>query len=289
MHEHRFDILLRMMQVNDSLNLNSDLHADALYCLQLCDPAEKVAATSKVYEYWQNATQLPSTNSTAAISIPEPGRPQKPELVAPRNLPHRSPTTTQGRAALIHALAHIEFNAINLALDAAYRFRQLPLAYYQDWLKVASEEAHHFDLLNTHLQQMGYRYGDFAAHNGLWEMALKTDYDVLVRMALVPRVMEARGLDVTPMIMRKLEQAGDTEAMQILAVIQRDEVGHVEIGNRWYRYFCEQRQLLPLDTFKKLLAEHLQSGVRGPYDIAMRKLAGFTEEELDYLQQVDAR
>lgn len=219
----------------------------------------------------------------------EPGRPDQPRLVAPRELPGRSAFSTEGRAALIHSLAHIEFNAINLALDAMYRFRGLPEGYYADWLRVAKEEACHFNLLTEHMVTLGYQYGDFVAHNGLWEMAVETDHDVLVRMALVPRVMEARGLDVTPAIIEKLENAGDQRMVEILRIIQRDEVGHVEIGTRWYRHFCEIRGLSAFETFKSLLEKYLKGGVRGPYDVVMRKKAGFTDEELLYLEQAGAR
>lgn len=229
---------------------------------------------------------LLNSEEAPATSIVEPGRPAKPELVAPRALARRSAYTPEGRAALIHALCHIEFNAINLALDAVYRFRQMPREYYTDWLQVAKEEAYHFGLLEQHLATLGYRYGDFPAHNGLWEMALATDHDVLVRMALVPRVMEARGLDVTPSIMDKLSTAGDEDAVAILQIIQRDEVGHVEIGTRWYRYVCAQRGLDAFATFKQLLKQYLKGQVKGPYDIAMRKRAGFSDEELAYLEDV---
>jgi len=233
-----------------------------------------------------HADALVNGADAPATTIVEPGRPAKPELVAPRALARRSAHTPEGRAALIHALCHIEFNAINLALDAVYRFRQMPGGYYTDWLQVAKEEAYHFGLLEQHLATLGYRYGDFPAHNGLWEMALETDHDVLVRMALVPRVMEARGLDVTPSIMDKLSAAGDEDAVAILQIIQRDEVGHVEIGTRWYRYVCEQRGLDAFATFKQLLKRYLKGQVRGPYDIEMRKRAGFSEEELAYLEGV---
>ncbi|MEJ2654165.1 MAG: ferritin-like domain-containing protein [Acidihalobacter sp.] len=149
-------------------------------------------------------------------------------------MPRRGLGTREGRAALVHAVAHIEFNAINLALDAVYRFRSLPRAYYDDWLRVADEEARHFMLLADRLTDFGMRYGDLPAHNGLWEMAVKTADDWLLRMALVPRVLEARGLDVTPGMIERLRQAGDMETVAALEVILREEVGHVAIGSRWF-------------------------------------------------------
>lgn len=272
---------------------NQDLFQSASDCLLCRDPVKKVEMTMALFDLWQ-AGELTHTLSdkeqgVAVDRLLEPGRPDKPRLVSPRDLAKRSAFTEEGKAALIHSLAHIEFNAINLALDAVYRFRGLPAEYYSDWLRVAKEEAYHFSLLSKHLESLGFHYGDFDGHNGLWEMALETDHDVLVRMALVPRVMEARGLDVTPAIMDKLDKAGDQRMVEILKIIQRDEVGHVEIGTRWYRHFCEIRGLSPFETFKSLLEKHLKGNVRGPYDVVMRKKAGFTDDELLYLEQVGSK
>ena len=216
--------------------------------------------------------------------IGQPGRPVRPHLVAPRELPRRKLTSPQGHAALIHAICHIEFNAINLALDAVYRFRDLPVDFYSDWLRVAKEEAYHFGLLRDHLRSLDYDYGDFDAHNGLWEMAVDTAHDAMIRMALVPRVLEARGLDVTPGIMQKLADIGDEGAVEILTIIQRDEVGHVEIGSRWFRYLCQQRKLEPEATFRDLLSQYMKGKIKGPLDRPARRQAGFSEAELDYLE-----
>jgi uncharacterized ferritin-like protein (DUF455 family) len=192
--------------------------------------------------------------------------------------------TAEGRATLVHAMTHIEFNAINLALDAVYRFRGLPSAYYGDWLKVAAEEALHFQLLRDHLGSLGHDYGDFAAHNGLWEMAMKTAHDPLARMALVPRVLEARGLDATPAIVEKLRSAGDDKAVAILAIIERDEIGHVAIGNRWYLHLCQERGLEPVQTFRRLLKEFDAPPLKPPFNIEARRKSGFAEAELTWLQ-----
>lgn len=263
---------------------SGNLFECALFCLHICDPSEKSEMTTALHDNWLSGLMNIESLDTPQ-RIPIPGRPDKPELVAPKALSKRSAYTTEGRAALIHALCHIEFNAINLALDAVYRFRDMPAEYYGDWLKVAKEEAHHFRLLSDHLQTLGYRYGDFVAHNGLWEMAVETEHDVLIRMALVPRVMEARGLDVTPAIMEKLDKAGDNHAVEILKIIHHDEVGHVEIGTRWFRYMCEQRKLEPLPTFKSLLKQYMKGQLRGPFDHVTRKQAGFSEDELAFLEQ----
>ncbi len=263
---------------------NQSVHDSAYTCLMAANVEQKMLLTNALSEQFQQRDFLIEAEPTAH-SIPKPGRPERPVLVSPRDLSKRSIHDEEGRAALIHSIAHIEFNAINLALDVVYRFRGQPRSFYADWLLVAQEEAYHFSLVAGHLNKLGYAYGDFSGHNGLWEMAIETDYDVLVRMALVPRVMEARGLDVTPGIITKFEQVGDEAMVEILGIIQRDEVGHVEIGTRWYRYFCEQRGLSPLETFKQLIEKHMHGGIRGPYDHVRRKQAGFTADELEYLEQ----
>lgn len=212
-----------------------------------------------------------------------PGNPAKLELVSPLDLPKRSMRTIEGRAALVHALAHIEFNAINLALDAIWRFANMPEQYYRDWLTVASEEAYHFSLLNAHLQSLGYEYGSFAGHNSLWEMVDRTKDDVFARMALVPRTMEARGLDATPSTLNKFAQVGDLKMVEILTIILRDEIGHVAIGNTWFNWLCGQRKLEPIATFKKLCVEYGAPKLKPPFNMDARRQAGFTEAELALL------
>lgn len=213
-----------------------------------------------------------------------PGRPRRPELVSPNKVKQRSMHTPQGRAALLHALAHIEFNAINLALDAVWRWPGMPEAYYRDWLRVAREEALHFRLLNEHLGTLGHAYGDFPAHNGLWDMAEKTRDDLLARMALVPRTLEARGLDASPQIRDKLAGAGDMAGAEILELILRDEIGHVAIGNRWYRHVCATRGLEPVATYGELAARYGAPRLKGPFNLDARLAAGFTGEELAALE-----
>jgi uncharacterized ferritin-like protein (DUF455 family) len=213
-----------------------------------------------------------------------PGHPQKPDLVSPRDLPRRSIATVQGRAALLHSIAHIEFNAINLALDAVYRFRDMPKSYYTDWLHVAAEEAYHFELVSHHLHTLGYEYGDFAAHNGLWDMAMRTKEKVLERMAIIPRGMEARGLDVTPGIIEKLKSSGDELAVKILKIILHDEIGHVEIGTRWFNYCCDTQNLPRQETFEEIMRRFTRGRVKLPLHRSARKTAGFTDAELDFLE-----
>ena len=226
-------------------------------------------------------------DSQMALDAPTgiPGHPDQPELVPPLDVKRRTMVTEEGRAILIHALVHIEFNAINLALDAIWRFAAMPPDYYADWLRVADEEALHFSLLAGHLQVLGYAYGDFPGHGSLWEMAGKTRGDVLARMALVPRTMEARGLDAVPAVRAKLAQAGDHAAAGILDIILKDEIGHVGIGNRWYGYLCEQRGLEPVATYARLAIAHAAPVLRGPYNLPARRAAGFSELELTELTQ----
>lgn len=212
-----------------------------------------------------------------------PGRAPKPALVPPSQLKHRSVHTGLGRASLIHALTHIEFNAINLALDVIWRFAGMPQSFYLDWMRVAREEAHHFGLLTARLASLGYHYGDFPAHNGLWEMASKTADDLLARLALVPRTLEARGLDASPPMRDKLAQVGDHDSAEILDVILHDEIGHVAIGNYWYRFVCEQRGLDPLQTYELLAQKYDAPRLRGPFNLDARRQAGFDERELEQL------
>ncbi|VAW70825.1 FIG00005326: uncharacterized protein [hydrothermal vent metagenome] len=224
--------------------------------------------------------QVYSQTQTQIKSIPQPGRPDKPILVQQQQVPKRSFGTEEGRAAFIHAICHIEFNAINLALDALYRFRDFPSAYYNDWMKVAKEESEHFQLLNDRLYDLGYQYGDFPAHNGLWDMACRTEHDSLHRMALVPRVLEARGLDVTPGIIKRLKSVGDFKTVEILELILHEEVAHVKIGNDWYKYLCQQRALDPIKTFRELIREYYNAPLREPLNYPARIEAGFTEQEI---------
>jgi uncharacterized ferritin-like protein (DUF455 family) len=265
----------------DNFEPAGELRQAALQCLAQVACETKVAAVQELQQAWRAATLTLDTAALLSMQgLTLPGRPLRPELVAPLLVKSRSMRTDEGRAAMIHALAHIEFNAINLALDVIWRFAGMPRAFYEDWLQVAVEEAYHFSLLAAHLQTLGYAYGDFPAHNSLWDMAHKTSGDVLARIALVPRTMEARGLDAAPPVRNKLAQAGDHAAAAILDIILRDEIGHVAIGNRWYGWLCEQRQLDPIATFARLVTEFKAPPLRGPFNMEARRAAGFTETEL---------
>lgn len=263
----------------------AELRALALQCLCEADVAAKVAAVEALAAAWGEGGMKLDADAVLSAVDAIPGRPLLPALVPPREVKHRSMASVEGRAAMIHALAHIEFNAINLALDAIWRFAGMPSGYYADWLRVAREEAYHFSLLARHLQTLGYAYGDFSAHNSLWELTEKTSDDIVARMALVPRMMEARGLDASPRTRAKLAQAGDEPAAAIIDIILRDEIGHVAIGNRWYGWLCQQRRLEPLATFAALAIRYKAPILRGPFNLEARRAAGFSEQELLALQQ----
>lgn len=256
----------------------------ALTCLLATEVEAKLHGTALLHADWLAGHLAHTGDSAPAQDVERPGRPERPQLVSPHAVRRRSAGTREGHAALIHALAHIEFNAVNLALDAVYRFRKLPRDYYSDWLRIAAEEAGHFRLLRDHLRALGFDYGVYTAHDGLWEMAVKTAYDPLARMALVPRLLEARGLDASPAIIARLAKIGDQRGVEILEIILRDEIGHVRVGNRWYGYFCAQRRLDPVATFRELLACHGAPAPRPPFHLTARRAAGFSEEELRDLE-----
>ena len=267
------------------------LRSLALEALCIQDPTEKVRATQAL---WM-AQDAWAVDRQASVSpkpgLPLPGRPGRPHLIHPSQVPTRSPHTLAGRAALLHAICHIEFNAINLALDAVWRFNGMPLDFYKDWMRVAFEESQHFDMLRQQLQRMGgnsqaWDYGDFDAHDGLWAMCEKTKDDIVARMALVPRTLEARGLDATPIIQEKLSKVATPDAMAIcglLDTILRDEVGHVAIGNHWYRWLCERQQLDPVAHYGHLVAQYDAPKLKPPFNEAARRKAGFSDVEIGYL------
>ena len=251
---------------------------DAAYqALMWRDPTEKMRQVRELHAAWR-AGQVDRSAAAGPVAVPVPGRPERPLLVAPRDLAQRGLGTSEGRVALIHAVAHIEFNAINLALDAVYRFRDMPDDYYADWLSVAADEARHFELLAARLAGLGHRYGDLPAHNGLWEAACRTADDCLKRMALVPRVLEARGLDVTPGMIERLRDVGDHDTVAVLEVILAEEVAHVAAGTRWFHHCCAAAGVDPEPTFLDLLRRY-EAVIRPPFNRAARAEAGFTVSE----------
>jgi len=242
------------------------------------DPLAKCRRVELLWDSIEQGDWAPS--SPELMSELVCGRPAEPELVAPGKLKKRGLGSVEGRQALIHAIAHIEFNAINLGLDAALRFPAMPDAYYRDWISVAADEARHFKMLSDRLEQLGVHYGAFDAHNGLWEMAERTAHDVMIRMALVPRVLEARGLDVTPGMIERLNAAGDHATVALLEVILEEEERHVAIGSHWFATLCQARGLDSDETFEQLLEEYFSGQLRGPFNFEARRRAGFSEPEI---------
>ena len=249
-------------------------------CIEASDPGEKIERVNALAADFQAMEYVSADENTAPISLRAPGRPALPQLVSPRDLPQRGLGSVDGRAALLHAVTHIEFNAINLALDAAYRFRAMPVQFIADWISVAADEARHFSLLSARLEELGHRYGGFDAHDGLWAMAERTAGSVLARMALVPRVLEARGLDVTPGMIKRLRGLGDDRSADILEIILAEEVRHVAIGSYWFAWCCERGQLDPDTTFIELIRGVGKGSIRGPFNLPARREAGFNDEEL---------
>ena len=262
------------------------------------DPVSKANQSIDLYREWcamsDAACRAAVTSGTGnsgtgdeILAMEAPGRPDQPSLIDPRDLPRRGLGSLRGRVALLHSLAHIEFNAINLALDAVYRFRTMPLEYISDWLRVASDEGQHFMLLHKRLADFDSHYGAMSAHDGLWDMARRTAHDVLVRMALVPRILEARGLDVAPPMIEKLKQHDDAGSAAILERIYTDEITHVEVGNRWFRHVCSERDLDGVTVFRDLLQGPNSAYLRSPFNDVARLEAGFSVEELALIRQME--
>lgn len=255
-------------------------------CLMESDLDKKVQQLSQLLEDL-TADNFSFEKTEIIERINDPGRPLKPDLVAPKNLPKRRLGSTEGHAALMHSIAHIEFNAVNLALDAIYRFQDMPKKFYEDWLGVAGEESYHFQMIREHLMHLGFEYGDFPAHDGLWMTTYETDHDPMVRMALVPRTLEARGLDVTPPMINKLRAIGDKRGVEILKILLHDEIGHVEVGSRWFRKLCEARGLNPFVTFQEIIKNYYHGDLRGPFNYEAREQAGFCAEEIAWLKTLN--
>lgn len=264
-----------------------ELRQTALDALCASDPTEKSTLALDMYAQAAHISIATGLQLYAPVGVDLPGRPAKPALMPHTAVSRRSPATAEGRAILIHAIAHIEFNAINLALDAIWRYADMPRAFYLDWLQVAAEEAKHFRLLRAHLQKWGHDYGDYPAHQGLWTMCEKTAPDIVARMALVPRTLEARGLDATPQIQAKLQQTGAADALEAVAILNtilHEEVGHVAIGNRWYRHLCNAQSLDPEAHYSELVTRYQAPRPKPPINLAARSQAGFSEAELAWLQ-----
>ena len=251
----------------------------ALAVLTAADPQDKTRLTAEAAEAWRTGVIAEIGRATPPD---RPARPPRPELKPPRDVPRRRITRgTGGRIALLHALAHIELNAIDLAWDIVARFAPdagLPRAFCDDWIAVAADEARHFTLLSERLAALGAAYGDLPAHDGLWEAAEDTAHDLLARLAIVPLVLEARGLDVTPAMIGKLQAAEDADSAALLQVIYDDEIGHVATGKRWFDALCQERGLDPRTSWQDLVARHFKGKLKPPFNRAGRAAAGLPED-----------
>ena len=253
-------------------------------CLYETTIDEKLALTHLSRQLLEN-NELLITQGHAILPVNEVKFPNRPELLAPRLMPKRKLNAANGMAAFFHAIAHIEFVAIYLAWDIIYRFRGLPEQFYHDWLCIADEEAQHFELIRIHLRKMAIDYGDLPAHSGLWNSAVDTAGDILARLAVVPRCLEARGLDVTPDMITKFKKLGDQDSVQLLTRILTDEIGHVERGSFWFKTFCQQQHIASEAKFKELIELHFSTGKpKGPFNHQLRKQAGFSQDELMWLE-----
>ncbi|MDQ0320452.1 uncharacterized ferritin-like protein (DUF455 family) [Pararhizobium capsulatum DSM 1112] len=220
-----------------------------------------------------------SLRSPLDLTVPErPGRPARPELIAPTKMVRRTLHSTRGRVALLHAIAHIELNAIDLALDIVARFagEKVPNSFFDGWMRVAFEEAKHFRLVRDRLRQLGADYGDMPAHDGLWQAAHDTRNDLTARLAVVPLILEARGLDVTPALQAKMREAGDMESAAVLDIIYEDEKGHVAVGAKWFRFLCARQKKDPAATFQALVRANFRGPLKAPFNDVARAEAGLT-------------
>ena len=254
-------------------------NTDPLRILSEADPRKK-AQNARAFRLSVLAS------APLAISPPPdmPARPERPQLVSPKDLARRRLGSAEGRAALLHAIAHIELNAIDLAADMISRFSNAPELsedkddFIHDWSSVCDDEARHFILIADRLDEMGFAYGDFPAHSGLWDAARDTRSDIASRLAIAPLVLEARGLDVTPGMIEKLEQVGDTTSADILRIIYQEEIGHVAIGMKWFRHVAQKRSETPVTFFRSLVREHFKGSLRPPFNLEARNLANFPDD-----------
>lgn len=248
-------------------------NAAAAQVVGAASPRDKTRLTAR----WARLARAGLLGGFDGTAMPDrPARLPVPVLLPPNRMPKRGKAgSLRGRVALIHALAHIECNAIDLAWDMIGRFGvQFPEQFARDWLKVAADEARHFLMLSRRLRQLGSHYGALPAHDGLWEAAAKSSDDVLARLALVPMVLEARGLDVTPQTMERLQAAGDPVSAELLNIIYLDEIDHVATGTHWFRYVCDQRGLSSDSAFQQLIRTRLNGSLKPPFNAKARKMAG---------------
>ncbi len=261
----------------------NNLYQQAQHCLLLSDPDEKMALTMELFAAWKNNSLEWSEGEAPNLNI-DPGRPIRPTLISPAEVPKRGFGSETRRAALIHALTHIELTAVDLAWDTVYRYRDLPKEYYDDWINTAADETRHFLALRERLRTMGFDYGDFPAHNRLWQHAVDTADDLMDRMAIVHRVMEARALDVVPHTLERFRSIGDAETAAVLTEVANDETAHVGAGTRWFHFRCREEGVDPEHKFFQLVMKYIGHYPRGPFNHDARRKAGFSENEMTLLE-----
>ncbi len=255
----------------------ASLRGGAIAAILAADLDHKVSITRHIYNRWI-ARRLSLSHPLDPAPPARPGRPERPVLVPPGQVRKRSLNSAHGRIALLHALAHIELNAIDLALDIVARFAdaKMPASFFDGWMQVAFEEAKHFELLRQRLQALDASYGDLPAHDGLWQAATDTSNDLNARLAIVPLVLEARGLDITPSLIDKMLETGDAESAAILNVIYTDEKKHVAIGAKWFRFLCARERTDPVQRFQELVRANFRGQVKPPFNERARAAAGMT-------------
>jgi len=249
----------------------------AVAVLTTANGREKTALSRRYAAQWQDARAAGETIEVGTANPPlRPSRPDKPALLSPRDVPHRKPGTLEGQIALLHAVAHIELNAVDLHWDIIARFSdtKLPMGYYDDWVKAADEESKHFNLMCDCLEAMGSHYGALPAHAGMWRAAEDTVDDLMGRLAVVPMVLEARGLDVTPGMIKIFKQAKLTQAVEALEVIYAEEVHHVAYGSKWFHFLCGRHDLDPTGVFHDLVRKYFHGNLKPPFNEEKRAEAG---------------
>ncbi|MEH6403684.1 MAG: ferritin-like domain-containing protein [Sneathiella sp.] len=253
------------------------LCALALDVLQTANAIDKARLSRVAAEKWRADPTMP----IGAVSPPDfPARPEKPETISATKIPRRRGHSAEARSALLHAVLHIELNAIDLAWDIIARFTAegFPREFYDDWVKVADEEGKHFLILAKRIDELGFAYGDFPAHGGLWEAAYDTRNDIAARLAVVPMVLEARGLDVTPGMINRFDRIGDPLSADVLKIILEDEIGHVAIGNRWFQFIAKKQNKDPKEFWHKMVRENFRGLLKPPFNEEARRLAAMPPE-----------
>ncbi|MCP1335688.1 ferritin-like domain-containing protein [Futiania mangrovi] len=267
--------------------LHASLEDAACSVLETADADAKAACALAVASAWEAGTLAPA-RAPGPVPV-RPARPLRPRLVSPTSVPRRA-RGRKGRIALLHAVAHIELNAIDLAWDMIARFSgpAMPDAFYADWVRVGAEEARHFRLVAGRLAAYDAVYGDLDAHDGLWDAAAQTADDLLARLAIVPLVLEARGLDVTPQMIARMEREGDAGSAEALGVIYCEEVGHVATGLRWFRAEAEARGLDPVHAFHEIVETGFRGRLKPPFNREARSSAGMPPDFYAWAEAMEA-